>query len=364
MAYITNDGARLIERARTEGRFIVFVSVRMNTVYKSDPTSLVQKTEEWYGEKHGHVVGCISHVSVNEVSKACDSKLAIQCNDNSESWKSLGIYARLDGEKDEVLLACESIENGEYKDVTIVELPVTLDGVVEDFGLSEGGGEAPANMMTTDTEQTCLSGAKTWMWENYSGSGSWDNPQEGDTRANESLSIGGILAVDNGLHTPLILRSFPETYNDKDGRWVIGDNQELKITADGVRYNTKYKSWSSIINATEFVNGFVQGFENETIHSRGSGIFVIRGEQINPNTTIALGKYTSIVIDSESHIAGIRITEEVLDISASVCVPNGNNYSVSGIASLTSDLSFDPPVTPADGQRIFIRWVKPPKQGK
>ena len=140
MAYITNDGARLIERAKTESKSIVFGSVRMNTTYKSDPTSLVQKSEEWYGENHGSVVGCISHVSVDGASEVCDSKLAVQCNDNSESWKSLGIYAHLDGEVEEILFACESIENGGYEDVTIVEIPVTLDGVVEDFGLSEGGG--------------------------------------------------------------------------------------------------------------------------------------------------------------------------------------------------------------------------------
>ena len=122
----------------------------MNTIYKSDPSSLVQKSDEWFGADHGSVVGCLSHVSVDDVSRVCDSKLAIQCNDNSESWKSLGIYAHLDGEVDELLFACESIQNGEYKDVTIVELPVTLDGVVEDFGLSEGGsgggGDVPAKI--------------------------------------------------------------------------------------------------------------------------------------------------------------------------------------------------------------------------
>ena len=151
MAYITNDGARLIGRARNEGKSIVFGSVRMNTIYKSDPSSLVQKSDEWFGANHGSVVGCLSHVSVDDVSRVCDSKLAIQCHDNSESWKSLGIYAHLNGEEGEVLFACESIQNGEYKDVTIVELPVTLDGVVEDFGLSEGGsggggGDVPSNI--------------------------------------------------------------------------------------------------------------------------------------------------------------------------------------------------------------------------
>ena len=366
MAYITNDGARLIERARTKGRYIVFGSVRMNTIYKSNPTSLVQKTEEWYGENHGSVVGCISHVSVNGVSEVCDSKLAVQCNDNIESWKSIGIYARLDGEEDEVLLACESIENGEYKDVTIVELPVTLNGVVEDFGLSEGGGgggggvggggEVPANMMTTDTVQTDLSGMKQWSWVDYVGKNE-DAPNAGDIRTFGTLSI----AEKDGFYTPLVLRSQSETFDGKDGYWVAGGTQWLKITVEGVQDKSNYASWSSIINATKVV----QGFEHESINSSESGIFVIGGKQINPNTTIALGKYTSVVIDSESHIAGIRVTaDDELDVSASVCESNGNNHSVSGIATQTADLSFDPPVTPAEGQHIFIHWVKPPKQGK
>ena len=197
MAYITNDGARLIGRARNEGKSIVFGSVRMNTIYKSDPSSLVQKSDEWFGANHGSVVGCLSHVSVDDVSCVCDSKLAIQCNDNSEPWKSLGIYARLDGEEGEVLFACESIQNGEYKDVTIVELPVTLDGAVDDFGLYEGssgggegggGGDVPANMMTTNTEQTGLSGMKQWEW--YETDGTEDNPQVGDRKLHTSLSIG------------------------------------------------------------------------------------------------------------------------------------------------------------------------------
>ena len=360
MAYITNDGARLIERARTEGKSIVFGSVRMNTVYKSDPTSLVQKTEEWFGENHGNVIGCISHVSVNGFSEACDSKLAIQCINNWESWKSIGIYARLDGEVSELLFACESIENGEYKDVTIVELPVTLDGVVEDFGLSEGGsGVAPANMMTTDTVQTGISGRKQWWWTDYEGTGTEGASKDGDIETFGTLSIAED-SVEEGFHIPLILKSQISTFDGKNDNWVAGDTHELKIMVKGVRYNSDYAPWSSIINATKVR----QGFEVETIYSRESGIFVIRGEQINPDTTISLGKYTSIVIDSESHIAGIRVTAEVLDISASVCGPNGENHSVSGIASHTADLPFDPPVTLEDGQHIFIRWVMPPKQGK
>lgn len=242
MAYITNDGSRLIERARTEGKSIVFGSVRMNTIYKSDPYSLVQQTDEWFGENHGLVVGCISHVSIDEVSQVCDSKLAVQ-TDNSESWKSIGIYAHLDGGgDDELLFACESIENGEYKDVTIVELPVTLDGVVADFGLSEGGsgggggGEVPANMMTTNTEQNGLSGTKTWEWEYYYGVGTVDEPQEGDRRAHESISIN-----DNrmGEPAPLFFNSESSKYSVKggEGSWSLPESRRLRITSGKVALN-------------------------------------------------------------------------------------------------------------------------------
>ena len=359
MAYITNDGARLIERARTEGKSIYFGSVRMNTVYKSDPTSLVQKTEEWYGENHGSVVGCISHVSVNGVSEICDSKLAVQCNDNNESWKSIGIYAHLDGE-DEVLLACESIENGEYKDVTIVELPVTLDGVVADFGLSEGGsgggegggggGEVPANMMTTDTEQTGLTGTKTWTWENYSGSGSLDNPQGGDTRANESLSIVSI--GDVGNHIPLALDSNISQYSSEKG-WFETGYRRLRITTGGVSFNDSVASWSNIINASRFE----QGFDQVNVRQLEDGSIDIGGVLIMPNCEIKIGGYVILVIDSNSKIASVRSNGSEMDISAAVS-DNGSMHRVSGITSNMAGLSFDPPITPAEGQTIYIHWTR------
>ena len=358
MAYITNDGARLIERARTEGRFIVFGSVRMNTTYKSDPTSLVQKTEEWYGENHGSVVGCISHVSVNGVSEVCDSKLAVQCNDNNESWKSIGIYAHLDGE-DEVLLACESIENGEYKDVTIVELPVTLDGVVEDFGLSEGGsggggggGEVPANMMTTDTEQTGLTGTKTWTWENYSGSGSLDNPQEGDTRVNESLSIDGLVGV--GIHAPLTIDSNVSKYGSKEG-WYESEYRRLRITSYEVSFNDSSASWSSIIKAARVE----QGFNRANIRQMEDGSMEINGVQVAPNHEIKIGAYTLLSIDSNGKIASLRANSggNVLDVSVAV-FDTGSVHRVSGIVNEVAGLSFDSPITPAEGQEIYIHWTR------
>ena len=356
MAYITNDGSRLIERARTEGKSIVFGSVRMNTIYKSDPTSLVQQTDEWFGESHGSVVGCISHVSVNDVSEVCDSKLAILCNDFGESWKSIGIYARIDGEEDEVLLACESIENGEYKDVTIVELPVTLDGVVADFGLSEGGsgggggGEVPANMMTTDTNQTGLSGTKTWTWENYIGEGTVDEPREYDMRANETFSID-VLGGRN--HTPLVLASNVSQYYSKDG-WHETVSRRLDITSDTVHLNDAFASWSDIINAAKSE----QGFDHANIRQRGDGSIEIGGVLIEPNSEIKVGSYAILVIDSNSKIASVRSNVgNVLDVSVAV-FDIGSVHRVSGIVNDTAGLSFDAPITPAEGQELYIHWTR------
>ena len=362
MAYITNDGARLIERARTEGRLIVFGSVRMNTVYKSDPTSLVQKTEEWYGENHGSVVGCISHVSVNGVSEVCDSKLAVQCYDNGESWKSIGIYARLNSEEeDEVLFACESIENGEYKDVTIVELPVTLAGVVEDFGLSEGGsgggGEVPANMMTTNTEQWGLSGFKQWCWDVYEGTGTVDAPQEGDTWRTKFLTIGEkdpILPTELPVH--LKLSSINQDF--VKGDWQQTESESVTLDSHCVKLGEGFKdpvaSWSSIINAARIE----QGFDQVTVYQRGDGSIEIGDVRISPNSEIKIGAYVVLVIDGNSKIASVRANGSVLDISVAVFEFNGSMHRVSGIISGTDGLSFDQPITPAEGQNIYIHWSR------
>ena len=356
MAYITNDGSRLIERARTEGKSIVFGSVRMNTIYKSDPYSLVQQTDEWFGENHGSVVGCLSHVSVDEGSKVCDSKLAIQCNDNGESWKSLGIYARLDGEEDEVLLACESIENGEYKDVTIVELPVTLAGVVEDFGLSEGGsgggggGEVPANMMTTNTEQTGLSGTKTWTWENYSGSGSIEFPQDGDERVRENFSIANVAEVG---HVPLSIDSDVSQYNSKEG-WHVTESRHLEITSKDVYSDGSFALWSDIIKAANVK----QGFDHASIRQMGDGSIDIGGNGVKPNSVVAIGGYALFVIDSNSKIASVSSTGgSVLDVSVAV-FDTDSVHRVSGIVNDTAGLSFDAPITLAGGQEIYIHWTR------
>lgn len=363
MAYITNDGSRLIERARTEGKSIVFGSVRMNTIYKSDPYSLVQQTDEWFGENHGSVVGCISHVSVNEGSKVCDSKLAIQCYDNSESWKSIGIYARLDGEEDEVLLACESIENGEYKDVTIVELPVTLDGVVADFGLSEGGsgggggGEVPANMMTTNTDQTGLTGTKTWTLENYSGSGSLDNPQEGGTRTIEHFSIGNIAEVGQ---VPLSIDGGVSKYNSKEGVWHSVESNRLEVTSSTVRFNGSVASWSSIINVAR--NNILAG--NGTVQDENGTLKVFR-EAITADSSLKTDGLT-YTFDSSGYLSSVyaNYSENVATIG--VVVRDAGNHvvangRVSGVSmDAETPLTFQSPIQLAAGYTITYQAIFSP----
>ena len=361
MAYITNDGARLIGRARNEGKSIVFGSVRMNTIYKSDPSSLVQKSDEWFGAYHGSVVGCLSHVSVNDVSCVCDSKLAIQCNDNSESWKSLGIYARLNGEEGEVLFACESIQNGEYKDVTIVELPVTLDGAVEDFGLSEGssgsggsggGGGVPENMMTTNTEQTGLIGMKQWAWDGYDGEGSEEEPLEGDRRLFTVLNLGGGPKDLEGVQNPLRIETAEQFYSVKEGGWVDKSIDDLRFSSHGVYFNNSFASWSNILNAARNESGF----SHTSVVGKG-GVVYIGSKQVKPNTEIKIGLYAMLVLDSNGDIASIHSSSNVLDISAAV-YDNGSMHRVSGIVSEDAGISFDSPITPAEGQEIYIHWTR------
>lgn len=362
MAYITNDGSRLIERARTEGKSIAFGSVRMNTIYKSDPYSLVQQTDEWFGENHGSVVGCISHVSVDEVSEVCDSKLAVQCNDNSESWKSIGIYAHLDGEVDEILFACESIENGEYKDVTIVELPVTLDGVVADFGLSEGGsgsgggGEVPANMMTTDTDQTGLTCMKQWMWENYIGVGTVDAPQEGDRRVREFFSIDNIAEVGQ---IPLSIDSTESKYSSKEG-WSSPMYRRLEITSGAVRFNDISATWADIIKVTK--NNILAG--QDTVQD-DKGTLRVFGDAINPNSVLktdgvtftldSSGYLSSVYADYSGEVATIGVV--VRDAGLHV-VENGR---VSGVSmGAETPLTFQSPIQLAAGYTITYQAIFSP----
>lgn len=363
MAYITNDGTRLIERARTEGKSIVFGSVRMNTTYKSDPYSLVQQTDEWFGENHGSVVGCISHVSVEGVSEVCDSKLAVQCNDNSESWKSIGIYAHLDGEVDELLFACESIENGEYKDVTIVELPVTLDGVVADFGLSEGGsgggggGEVPANMMTTDTVQTDLTGSKTWSWENYSGGGTADEPHDGDRWSSESFTINYIF----DKHYPLSLTSNRQQYNSNEG-WHDSGISRLRITSDEVYFNDSFASWSSIIKGANSKNKTIAGMGSV---QNDKGTLTVFGDAISPNSIVKIGELT-YTFDSSGYLSSVYLGggNRVATIGVIVRDAGGSVVANGRVSGFSMDeqtpLTFQSPIQLAAGYKIIYQAIFSP----
>jgi len=359
MAYITNGGARLIERAKNEGKFIAFGSVRMNTIYKSDPSSLVQKSDEWFGANHGSVVGCLSHVAVDDVSCVCDSKLAVQCNDNSESWKSLGIYAHLDGEEGETLLACESIQNGEYKDVTIVELPVTLDGVVEDFGLSEGGsggggGDIPENMMTTNTEQTGLSGMKTWNYETYSGEGTVEEPQDGDMRTSRVFSIAG-------GQSPLTIDDTEWQYTPKEGWYQSGD-RHLQIAPSEVWFNDSNATWSNIINAANRNVADTHAGQGK-VEEDGEGNLMIFGNPIQPDDSIPLDGMLLLTFDSSGYVESVSKDGGggVATIGVIVCDEHGvmvANGRVSGV-SMNADtpLTFQSPIQLQNGYTITYQVI-------
>lgn len=352
MAYITNGGARLIDRARTEDKSIVFGAVRMNTIFKSDPSSLVQQSDAWFGANLGSVVGCLSHVSVDGASCVCDSKLAIQCNDNGESWKSIGIYAHLEGEDDERLFACESIQNGDYKDVTLVELPVTLDGVVEDFGLSEGGGgggggDVPANMMTTDTEQTGLSGMKSWGLDAYEGEGSEDNPQDGDRKFHTSLNLG------ETVQSPLSIESNTQVYIAEAGAWKHEGYHELRIKADGVVMDGANATWANIILAA-----------NSPIPVINSGSELVNtiDEQISlwdkliPASGSLVYDGISFDFDASNQLASVHSDDGIASISVRVFdYPSGNEVgSVNGVSDSNHGLSFDTPIALAEN--YILMW--------
>lgn len=363
MAYITNDGARLIERAKTEGKSLVFGAVRMNTIYKSDPSSLVQKSDEWYGANHGEVVGCLSHVSVDDVSCVCDSKLAVQCNDNSESWKTIGIYAHLDGEEGETLLACESLQNGEYKDVTLVELPVTLDGVVEDFGLSEGsggggGGDVPENMMTTNTVQTGLSGEKQWLWQIYEGSGTEDKPQEGDVNRFKILHIGGNVKEED-LPDPLVFNSTRHEFIDGAWHTSTSDQSIAVLDANGVYMNGINATWANIINAANrsVADMFAR---RHFVGDDGEGNPMVFGQTIQPDSNLSedhmLWKF-----DSSGYLESVSANAFVATIGVIVSDQNGDmvaNGRVSGFSmSEDTPLTFQSPIQLQIGYTITYQVI-------
>ena len=82
-----------------------------------------------------------------------------------------------------------------------------------------------------------------------------------------------------------------------------------------------------------------------------------RGDPVEPNAKIKIGLYAMLILDSNGDIASVRSSGSVLDISAAV-YDNGSMHRVSGIVSEDASLSFDSPITPAEGQEIYIHWVR------
>lgn len=355
--YITNLGAGLVQRSVADGKPIVFSRVCFNTEYVGKASALFFKPVEWYGENLGVVVGSQSHVSVSGVSCLCNTQLAIQCNDNSKAWKTVSVFAHLEGEDNEILFAAQSLMNGTVKNVFMMEIPICLDGAVEDFGDvmdadvadaiegGGGGGDVPANMMTTDTNQD-VSGVKQWEWDDYEGEGTEDTPQEGDRKLHTSLSLG------EASQNPVAMETNEQQYTDKDG-WMDGDTNALQLNASGVTMNGSFASWGRVINAAKNEQGF-----DSFLVTEGGGLVYIENEQVKPNSEIKVGSYAELVIDSNGKIASVRAAlGSVLDISAAV-YDNGSMHRVSGIVSNDAGLSFDSPITPADGQTIFIHWTR------
>jgi hypothetical protein len=117
--------------------------------------------------------------------------------------------------------------------------------------------------------------------------------------------------------------------------------------------NDSFASWSNIFKASRNESGFdrVAVRENE-------GVVYIGSDQIKPNSEIKIGAYVFLVIDSNGDIASIHANSgSVLDISAAV-YDNGSMHRVVGIVSEDASLSFDSPITPAEGQDIYFHWTR------
>ena len=368
MAFITNGGAKLIQRAVQENKAIEFGSVRMNTIYESNPSELVQKSDQWFGQNVGEVVGCISHISVDGVSCVCDSKLAIQCNDNSKPWKSIGIYAHIEGESGEILIACESIQNGDYKNVTLVELPVTLDGAVEDFGLSEGGGgggDVPANMMTTNTDQSGLSGVKTWEYVEYraDGGGTEDEPQENDLKIIRQTVVGV-------FPQPPMLDE--HSYRYLSGEWVSVERQRIWFEGPSVMWvsnfgDAEYSNsalWSEILDAAERPAPQVPAVlcQYGLVEEDPDSQLMLFGQLIEEGGSINYDDL-DFTFDSNSHLESV--TNNNYPATLSVVVIDDNGAVVGSACGLSINnpegvvpVSFSSPIELRAGFRVIFQYIR------
>ncbi len=370
MAFITNGGVKLIDRARNENKAIEFGSVRMNSVYESNPSELVQKSDSWFGANGGEVVGCLSHVSVDDASCICDSKLAIQCNDNSKPWKSIGIYAHIEGESGEILLACESIQNGDYKNVTIVELPVTLDGAVEDFGLSEGGsggggGDVPANMMTTNTDQSGLSGVKTWEYVEYKpeGGGTEDNPQENDRKIIRQTVVGVF---------PQRSTLDEHSYRYLSGEWVSEEHQRIIFDGLSVMWVSNFGDeeysnsalWSEILDAADRPAPQVPAVlcQYGLVEEDPDSQLMLFGQLIEEGGSINYDDL-DFTFDSNSHLESV--TNNNYPATLSVVVIDDNGAVVGSAYGLSINnpegvvpVSFSSPIELRAGFRVIFQYIR------
>lgn len=145
--FVTNDGCYLLNQARSEHKQLVF-TVHMTTEYATDEYPYSGKEKSWYGDVAGEIIGCLSHVTVNNVLYTCQTKLAVKCTDPSQSWSTVSLWAKLEGsDKNEILFACLSRKVSEhFKNVGVIifELSSTLAGVVDDFGFQECSTQNPS----------------------------------------------------------------------------------------------------------------------------------------------------------------------------------------------------------------------------
>ena len=398
---VTNGGAKLIDRARNENKALVFSAVRMNTVYENSIMELVQKPETWFGATVGEVVGCLSHIIIDDVSHVCDAKVAVQCNDNSKAWKTIAIYGHLEGESNDTLIYCESIQNGDFKGTTLVEFPVTLDGAVDDFGLSEGGGggggDVPANMMTTDTEQMGLSGLKSWELQAYIGGASAENPDIYDLLNVSHAEIGNFshdYVEGRPVSYPVQCSNTQQFYDgsgwvsgassyaklsplgvlqlnsgDKlDGSHEFRHGESIEITPNSILYQNpdmEYglsATWADIIQAATRPAPELPDIRagQEYVQDDGEGNLMIFGQTIQPDSYIQSTGFR-FTFDSSGYLESVSSVEGVATIGLVVRDENGNmvaNGRISGF-SVGSDtpLTFQSPIQLLQGYTITYQAI-------
>lgn len=363
---VTNGGAKLIDRARNENKALVFSAVRMNTVYENSIMELVQKSESWFGANVGEVVGCLSHIIIDDVSHVCDAKVAVQCNDNAKAWKTIGIYGHLEGESNDTLIYCESIQNGDFKGTTVVELPVTLDGAVDDFGFSQGGGgDVPANMMTTNTDQSGLSGVKTWEYVEYKpeGGGTEDNPQENDRKIIRQTVVGVF---------PQRSTLDEHSYRYLSGEWVSEEHQRIIFDGLSVMWVSNFGDeeysnsalWSEILDAADRPAPQVPAVlcQYGLVEEDPDSQLMLFGQLIEEGGSINYDDL-DFTFDSNSHLESV--TNNNYPATLSVVVIDDNGAVVGSAYGLSINnpegvvpVSFSSPIELRAGFRVIFQYIR------